>query len=126
MKICVSPFLSYLKVSPSFKPHAVHSVLLVYNVYINIDASLIPFFTSKLFISVTRYRCDVLSSVFLDFLIVSVAGSPHILVIHSGLCVKMNDSCMIHPSNRYSDQLNLRAGLILTKQDYSQCQRLLV
>lgn len=93
---------------------------------LNIEAMQISFRTSKLIISVTLYRCGVLTSVFLDWLIVSVAGSPHILVIHSGLCVKVNASCMIHLSNRYSDQLNLRAGLILTKQDYSRCQRLLV
>lgn len=38
----------------------------------------------------------------------------------------MNASCMIHLSNWYSDQLNLRAGLILTEQDYSRRQRSLV
>lgn len=82
----------------------------------NTDATSIPSRTSKLFISVTLYHCGMLTSVFLDLLIVSVAGS---LRIHSGLCVKMNASCMIHLSNRYSDQLNLRTGLILTKQDHS-------
>lgn len=43
-----------------------------------------------------------------------------------GLCVKMNASCKINLTNRYSDQLNLRTDLILTKQDYSRRQRLLV
>lgn len=63
---------------------------------------------------------------FLDLFVVSVVVNPHVLVIHWGLFVKMNDSCTIHLSNRYSDRLNLCAGLILAKQDYSRCQRLLV
>lgn len=72
--------------------------------------------------SLWLYLCSEPSVLFLGFLIVPLVSIWPVLVIRSGPCVKMNAPCLIHLSNRYSDQLNLRVDLILTKQDYSRRQ----
>lgn len=70
---CVCVSLSHLTFE-SFIPHAVYPALLSHTVNpLNTDASPIPFFPLKLFISGTLYRRDVLTSVFWDLPIVSAA-----------------------------------------------------
>lgn len=70
-------------------------ILLGFNVLLhplNIDAMPISFCTSAVSL------CNSIAvACFFGFAhCVSVAGSPHILVIHSSLCVRTNTSCMIH------------------------------